>query len=192
MEIADIIKLDVLDLGYERTQDTLQLLKPYKAKLLAEKIETEEEFDAFRELGFDFFQGYFLARPKVMKGKKVPSNQLPAMKIMAALQDPQVDYDEIEQIVCMDVSLSHQLLRYINSTYLALPTRVDSIRQVTYLGIRETKRWATLIAMSGCSDRPAELLNMALVRASMCELLAEAAGSDNNVIYLPLLHFIST
>ncbi len=187
LEIADIVKLDVLDLSLEETRRHLEHLKPFRAKLLAEKIETENEFEVFRDMGFDYFQGFFLAKPRVISGKKIPSNHLVALKLITALQKPDADYHEVENIICMDASLSFQILRHINSAFIALPSRVNSIHQaIVYLGLKETKRWATLIAMSSFDERPAEILGTALVRAKTCELMAEAAGLDNLEIYFTL------
>ncbi len=187
LEIADIVKLDVLDFSLEETRQYVERLKPYKAKLLAEKIETENEFEVFRDMGFDYFQGFFLAKPRVISGKKIPSNHLVVLKLITALQKPDADYQEVEKLICMDASLSFQILRHINSAFIALPSKVNSIHQaIVYLGLKETKRLATLIAMSSFDERPSEILATALVRAKTCELLAEAAGLADQDIYFTL------
>ncbi len=181
LEIADIVKLEVMGLDDAAVREQIRLLRPYKAKLLAEKIETEEEFESLKSQGFDYFQGYFLARPKVIKGKRAPSNRLSTLRLVAKLQDLDAEIRDIERIIGQDVGLSYKILRYINSAFFSLPRKVESIRQaLVYLGLRDVKRLATLIAMASFPDRPSELVVTALFRARMCELLAEKAGNAHS------------
>ena len=177
LEIAHIVKLDVMGLSREMLEQRVAQLKPYKLKLLAEKVETHEEFELCKELGFDYFQGYFLCRPNIVEGKSLPANRLVIMRMLAALQKPDIDMEEMEQLIIQDVSLTYRLLRYINSAAFALPNKIDSVhRALLMIGTKVIKNWVSLLLMSRIDDKPMELMRTALIRARMCELLAELAG----------------
>ncbi len=177
VDIAHIIKIDVRSLDPAAINTHVQRLHVNGTRLLAEKVETQEEFDSLKAMGFDYFQGYFLERPKVISGRRTPAGRLSVMRLLAHLQQPDVDIADVERLIGQDVSLSYKLLRYINSAFFSLPKRVESIRNaVVYLGLGAIKRWVSLLAMSGMDDRPSELLVTALLRARMAELLATAAG----------------
>lgn len=182
--LATVVKLDVGALERHQLEEHVRLLRPREVKLLAEKVETQEEFETFRALGFDYFQGYFLARPALVKGKRLSSNKLAILRLFAQLQAPDVDVDQLDRIVSQDVALSHKLLRYLNSAFFSLSRKLDSIRQaVVYLGVNPLKRWLLLIAMVANRDKPEELMRIALVRARMCERLCELAGRPGRETY---------
>ena len=143
--------------------------------MLAEKIETEAQYQFYYDLGFDLFQGYYFARPHVVKGQRLSENQLVVMQLLARINDPEVDIDELSQLIAQDASLSYKLLRYINSAALNLPRTVDSISQaVVYLGLAKIRGLATLMSLTGFKDKPVELLTSALVRGHLCEYLAKS------------------
>lgn len=172
VEMADIIKLDVQELGCERLEEHLHLLKQYPLKLLAEKVETPEMFEYCSSLGFDYYQGYFLCRPRILHGKRLPANRLNAMRMMAKLQSQELDIQGLEQLISHDPALSYRMLRYINSAAFSLRKNIQSIRHaIIYLGEKEIRRWATLIALAGIDDKPDALVNTSLIRARMCDLL---------------------
>lgn len=172
IEMADIIKLDVQELGCERIEEHLHLLKRYPLKLLAEKVETPEMFEHCSTLGFDYYQGYFLCRPRIIHGKRLPANRLNAMRLMAKLQAPELDIHGLEQLISHDPALSYRMLRYINSASFSLSKSIQSIRHaIIYLGEKEIRRWATLIALAGIDDKPDALVTTSLIRARMCDLL---------------------
>ncbi len=174
VDIADIIKIDVRALTRETVSAHVKALRSSKARLLAEKVETQEEFEYYKELGFDYFQGYFFSRPKVITRHAIPANRLAILRLLGRLHDPDVAIKELEVLISQDVSLSYRLLRYINSAFFSLPRKVESLHQaIVYLGNASIKTWVTLIALSGIDDKPSELLTLALVRGKMCELLAE-------------------
>lgn len=176
IEHADIIKIDLMGIPADQLIDHINHLRDYPVKLLAEKVETLEQFEHCRDLGFDYFQGYFLSRPQVISGKEAPSSGLATVQLLAKLQDPEVTPRELESLITQDLGLSYKLLRYINSAFFALPKKIDSIRQaVVYLGNRTIKTWATLMVFCGVEDKPNDLMNTAMLRAKMCQLLAEKA-----------------
>lgn len=176
--LADIVKLDVKELGAERLAEHAQLLRRYPLKLLAEKIETPDVYEYCTRLGFDYYQGYFLCRPRLLEGKRMPANRINALRLMAGLQARNLDLAGLEKIISHDPALSYRLLRYINSASFALSSPIRSIRHaIVYLGEGEIRRWATLLALAGIDDKPDALITTSLIRARMCEMIA-ALDSD--------------
>lgn len=182
LPLASVVKVEVPALDDAGLAEHIRLLRCYDLHLLAEKVETKAEFEHLRELGFDLFQGYFFARPEVLQGQRIPDNRMATLRLLACLQKSDADIDEIESVVSQDVGLSYKLLRFINSASVGLPRKVDSIhRAVVLMGLGPLKRIATLAAMAGQSDKPSELMRVALVRARMCELLcADRVGLDGD------------
>ncbi len=177
VDVAHIVKLDVMALTVSELEEHMSLLQRHDLKMLAEKVETAEQYEQLKAMGFDYFQGYFLARPMVMKGRRTPADRTTILRLLARLNDPTADITDIEALISRDISLSYKLLRYINSALFSLPRRVDSTRTaIVLLGLVNIRRWASLIAMSGFNDKPGDLLGIALVRGRMGQNLAEAAG----------------
>ena len=175
--LADIIKIDIMQLSQEDVIEHVNILKEYKAKLLAEKIETRDEYEFCLDLGFEFFQGYFLSQPRIIKGKALPTNKLAAINLLATLQNPNAKTDELEKQISIDASISYKLLKCINSAYYSLPRKVESIKHaIVMLGRRQISSIASLLALANTEDMPVEIIHLAMVRARTCELLANAAG----------------
>ena len=184
LECAQIVRVDVRMFCGAELNEQLGFLRPYKALLLAEKVETSDESEQLRALGFDYFQGYFLSRPQTVRGKQAPTNRPGILSLVGRLQDPQIAITEIEDLIAQDVALSYRLLRYINSAFFALPKPVDSIgRAVVYVGLTQLRQWTSLLAMAGIHNKPKELMRLLLTRAKMCELLCDAAQKKDNDIY---------
>lgn len=172
-EVVNIVKIDVLALGPDDTRKQVELLRQFNVKLLAEKVETHEILAQCQALGFDYFQGYFLSRPNLVQGRRPPAIRLAVLRTLALLQDPALDFKELEKAITQDVSLSYKLLRYINSAATGMPRKIDSIHQALVIaGTSCIRSWATLIALSSIDDKPHELMIIALIRAKMCELIA--------------------
>ena len=175
--MANIIKIDIMQLSQKQLINHVNILKKFKAKLLAEKIETMEEFEFCIKLGFDYFQGYFLSKPRIIKSKSLPTNKLAVLNLLAVLQNPEVEINELEQAISFDVAMSYKILKLINSAFFNFPSQIESIKQaIVILGRRQLRSWASMMAMSKLDDRPSEMIVMAMARAKMCELLAEAGG----------------
>lgn len=173
--LADIIKVDILPMSEEEIRQQVAELKKYPVKLLAEKVETEEEFQLCKELGFDYFQGYFFSKPKIISGKELPTNHLAMLEIIAKLQSPDCDLNEIEEIISLDVGISYKLLKIINSSFYGLTTKVDSIQRVLIvLGLKALSSWITVISLSMVENKPHELISLSLLRAKMCEKISKS------------------
>ncbi|BBB26662.1 EAL and HDOD domain-containing protein [Amphritea japonica] len=174
IRMAHIVKLDILEMTDEELVRHVKILKPFGVTLLAEKIETQAEFERCHALGFKLFQGYFLCRPQLVQGKQLNSNEIVMVELMSALADPNVTPASIERIVKKDPQLTFRILRIVNSSFYNLIRKIDSLEEaIVLLGISEVKRWCALIAFSDQNGKPEELTRHTLVRARMCEILAE-------------------
>src|SRR6185295_17613956 len=127
LELTDYVKVDFRVETPETLVQQLAILKNFNVKLVAEKVETQEEFELSKKLGFDYFQGYFFCRPKSVSVTRLPSNKLSALRLAARLQDPNISLAELERLVSQDVTLSFKLLRYLNSALLHLTSRIESV-----------------------------------------------------------------
>ena len=177
VSLVDIIKIDIMQLNQNELISHVKVLKKYKALLLAEKVETMEEFEFCRELGFDYFQGYFLSRPRIIKSKKMPGNKLAVLNLLSVLNNAKADVEDLEEAISFDVSMSYKMLKLINSPFFGFSNKVDSIKHaIVILGRNQLRSWASMIAMSKLDDRPSEMIHIAMTRGKMCELLAEQAN----------------
>ncbi|MDT7713623.1 MAG: hypothetical protein QOG46_2476 [Pseudonocardiales bacterium] len=186
---VDIVKVDVLGRDFSAIEHDYRRLAAHGVTLLAEKVETREEYEHCLELGFDLFQGYFFCKPERMEARGVAPNRLSMLGLVAALQDPNIEIEQIEILVSRDVALSYRLLRYINSAFFGLRREVDSInRALMLLGVANVKRWATLSVFAGVDEKPRELIETALVRARFCELAGE--GNRDQLFTLGLFSVV--
>lgn len=174
---ADIVKLDVLALNAERLAAHVRALKPYGVELLAEKIETYEILEQCRALGFDYFQGYFLSKPRDFAGRKIRENRVTLMQLLAEIHRPNIEFREIERLIKQDPVISFKLLRLINSAAFHLVRKIRSLKEaITMLGIAQIRRWATLLSLHEGTDKPLELSATTLARAQMCYLIAKTVS----------------
>lgn len=179
VEVSRIIKIDVLSLPRERVREHVAILRDYDVQLLAEKVETHDDYEFARELGFDYFQGYFLCRPKIITGHSIPTNKLAVLRLLAKLQDPETTIKPLADLISQDISLSYKLLRSLNSAYYGLSKPIESIHHaIVYLGLQQIKRWVSLITLSSIPDKPSHLMVVATTRAKMCESLGEILGEN--------------
>lgn len=144
-----------------------------RALPLAVGLASTEEYERAKLMGFALFAGPFFASPASTEVRDVPVGALNALSAAAQVQGSGASIDELETIIDRDLGLSVKLLRYINSAYFGMRSKITSIRQaVMMLGARGVSRWAMMVALTGATTAPLELSIMALTRARMCELLA--------------------
>jgi EAL and modified HD-GYP domain-containing signal transduction protein len=178
---VDIVKVDLFGRDPGAVAEDVHRLSGRGLTLLAEKVETREEYERCLELGFDLFQGYFFCKPEKMEARGVAPSKLSMLQLVAALQNPSIEIQELETLVTRDIALSYRLLRYINSAFFGLRREVASIsRALMLLGTANVKRWATLSIFAGVDEKPRELIETALVRARFCEI---AGGGDKDQLF---------
>ena len=131
-----------------------------KARLLAEKVETHEEFRKAVEMGFEYFQGYFSSRPEIVQGKEIPSSHIGLLKTVALVNEPDFALAEVEKLISRDIGIAYKLLRYINAAFFRRLDKIQTIQQaLRILGEKETRRFVSLLALSTVAPgKPAELI----------------------------------
>jgi EAL and modified HD-GYP domain-containing signal transduction protein len=173
LDIAHIVKLDMLAISPDELEKSLKYIRRYNVKILAEKVETQDNFQLYQRLGFDYFQGYFFCKPQTIKGQRIKPAHMTILRLMSRLQDPNIEFRELEEIVAQDLSLGYKILRLVNSAHYGISTKIHSIRQaMTILGLNQLQGWLTLFLMSETENKPRGLTTLAMIRAQFCELLA--------------------
>lgn len=175
IELANIIKVDLPSVDRSTLKQHVSAMRKFNVQLLAEKVETHEDFEFCRQLGFDYYQGYFFCKPNIIAGHHNSINRLPALRLLSKLQEPNVVFEDLERIIGQDPTLSYKLMRYVNSAAHSLARRMESINQAAvFVGVQRIRTWSSIIMLASLEDKPRELIVTALVRARMCESLATA------------------
>ncbi|MBB1487892.1 EAL and HDOD domain-containing protein [Oceanospirillum sediminis] len=182
---ADIIKLDVMACSVEVLKKRVEILSRLPdITLLAEKVETWEEFEACKAMGFRLFQGYFLSKPETMKDQPKSDSKLVLTQLLAMLHQAEPDVAEIEQQISRDPQLYYRILRYINSAQFALSKNIESLRQaIVLLGFDQLRSLVSMMVLAGSSRRGPTLMPIALLRARMCECIAVKSGYETKETY---------
>ena len=185
---VDLIKIDLRAMSFDEIEQVIKDISDFpEIKLLAEKVETQEEFEKCKELGFQYFQGYFFSKPEMVKTKTLSPAQMTLAELLYETSTPEIDLPKITQIFERDVNLSYKLLRYTNSAAFKRRAEISTIKQaLVVLGKYELKKFLSLLFTASVSDeKPMELLNLAMVRARFCENLASLEGSaDSSMAFL--------
>lgn len=178
IKMADIIKFDFMQTPIDEMALIAKKLSGFNLSLLAEKVETKDEFKTALEMGFKYFQGYFFSKPEILSGKEISGNRMNLLQIMTEANKPEFEFEKLEKIIERDVAISYKLMRYINSAYYKRVHEVSSISQaIVILGEKGVRQFISLIAMSKLADdKPDELIRTSIIRAKFCELLAGSNG----------------
>jgi len=177
-QLAQLIKVDMRVTTRAEQQRLLRTYQPRGIALLAEKVETYEEFEWARTAGYDYFQGYFFARPNVIHSQQLPASKVNCLRLLSEMQQTELDFKRVEDLISGDVALTYKLLRYANS---ALFGRHDEIRSIGHalaiVGGDNIRRWVALATLPMlATDKPGELVTLSIVRARFCESLVQLAG----------------
>ncbi len=193
IEMSDIIKVDFLLTSEEQQEEIAQRYGHNKIRLLAEKVESRQEFERARRIGYKYFQGYFFSKPLLVAGKEVPGFKLNYLRVLKETSAPELDFNKLEDILLHEPSLVHKLLRFINSAQFGWDRKIESIRHaLTLLGEKEIRKWVSLVAMSNlASDKPLKLVTDAVVRGRFLEILASQLGLGHRKQELFLLGMFS-
>ena len=184
--IADIIKVDVQSTSPEERIALVKKYGPWRCRMLAEKVETREEFLAAKKAGFAYFQGYFFRRPETVKTHAVPGNQLNYIKMLQVVSKPELEPREIENAIKGEASLCYRLLRYMNSANFGFANEIHSVRHaLSMLGEREVRRWVRLVVtLAAGQNKSSDLVLSALVRGRFCELLSPKIKHGESDLFL--------
>ena len=181
LPLASVVKLDFMADSRERLKEVVSMLEKYEVELLAEKIETEEDFQDAFVMGCVYFQGYFFAKPVILERNELPAAAWSHLKIMGAIQRPEMEVDEMTEIIASDPGLTYKLLQLVNSAAFGFEKKVSSIQQaLVLLGEKELRRWLTFVILNSIrGDRPQEIMVLACTRGRFAELLACAIGREH-------------
>jgi c-di-GMP phosphodiesterase len=180
LQVCGVVKVSIAG----RTDDELRALietpLARKLELVATDVATPDELERAKELGFTRFQGDFFAKPDLTRQRRVGTGGVASLRAVAAVTAPDASFEDLERAITDDVGLSLKLLRYVNSAFFALPRTVESVREaLTLLGTATVRRWATVVALvAAADDAPDELIELALQRARMCEVLGGSRELD--------------
>jgi len=188
-DLADIIKVDVRATRIEERAGLIRRFGSPKCKMLAEKVETGQEFAQARNMGFAYFQGYFFCKPELVVGREVPANRLRHLRLLEMVCRVELDLRELETMLKQEASICYRLLRYLNSPVFGFALEIKSIRHaMAILGERELRRWIRLVITIGAAERGcSELVLTGLARARFCELLSPKLQSKNDLFLMGLL-----
>ncbi|KMT63938.1 EAL and HDOD domain-containing protein [Catenovulum maritimum] len=174
----DIIKVDFKESNDEEIKNIIKVASKYPIKLLAEKVETYEEFNHALDSGFSYFQGYFFSEPEVMQSKALAPSQMSLAELLYESSKSEMDLESIIKIFERDVTLSFKLLRYANSAAFKRRGDIETIKQgLVVLGQAELKKFlAVLFTAQVNTSKPIELIRLSMSRANFCESIANSHG----------------
>jgi len=175
---ANLFRIDVHQVNIKQLDALVKYLRRYDhLSLQAIKIENMEEYRFYCDRGFDYFQGYFLSKPREYVSRDLPANKLAILQLLAVIHKADTTANELEEHITRDVASSYKLLKLVNAPFFGVAREVDSIKHaIILLGRNEIRKWVSLLALGGLSDQPAALMEVAVLRAKICELLASRAN----------------
>jgi EAL and modified HD-GYP domain-containing signal transduction protein len=180
MSATNYVKLDLPMYKRQSLTEVVDELKNYPIKLIAEKVETEEDFEFCYSLGFDYFQGYFFAKPSVVTAKSLSPAQLVLIELSRSLSRED-EFHIIETLFKKNPELNYKLLKFMNSAAFYTSEKITSLRQsLALLGYRNLQKWVMLLLFAGEGGdfRLSPLLERAALRGRIMELLAKKISND--------------
>ncbi|MGJ8681684.1 EAL and HDOD domain-containing protein [Paraglaciecola sp.] len=178
-----VIKIDLVDVDFAKLEKAMPVLKRTKCLLLAEKVEDQDMFDKCKAMGFDLFQGYYLEKPELVKGKKIEACQQSVLNLVSELSRVDIEVEQVAELISQDAGLTLKILALTNCPLYQLVREVKSVKDaVIILGLTTVKQWAITFAFVSGSNRPAELFRIILIRAKTLGLYAERADSEQGKV----------
>ncbi|MEP2600341.1 MAG: EAL domain-containing protein, partial [Paraglaciecola sp.] len=182
LKFVDMVKINTHQGDYDKLANNVHQLIDKNVQLIADKVETQESFNIYKDIGFDYFQGYFFSRPESVSQGHLPTSKLTLVELMGASSSESFDIESINSVVEHDVGLSYMLLRFINNPMINKRYKITSLRHaLNYMGEVEIKKFIALLALTNLSDdKPIELIHLSLVRAKFCDLVGIEKNIGNN------------
>jgi c-di-GMP phosphodiesterase len=184
VSLADYVKVDVRLAHPQALRGLVEGLRHLAKPVLAEKIESEQEFRDFRKWGCELFQGYFLHKPEVLTGKRIPSNRLSILALLSECADPNCSIPAVAAAIGRDAALTFGVLKLANSALFGRRDIRTLEGAVVALGIDRVYRWSMLMVLAEINDGPSGYLEFALQRARACELTAAVHHDPRYEAYL--------
>ncbi len=178
---VDILKFELMNVNRDQLVAQVERAKQFPIKLLAEKVETQEEFDWCKDLGFDYFQGYFLCKPVIVSERRLTTSAVAIVHILAEINMPDVQIESLESLVLRDVTLSYKILRLINSAAFGMKSEIRTLKQaLSILGLRKLRSLLSIMLLDHTDNKPIELMAIAAVRGKMCEEILHMTGANDS------------
>ncbi|MFA0085829.1 EAL and HDOD domain-containing protein [Vibrio sp. 10N.261.51.F12] len=176
---TSIIKIDIRQYPLDKAKALINKLHAHDIIFLAEKVETYEEFELAKSVGFTQFQGYFFSKPQLIRRKQIKPSFPTVVQLCKEISNPNIDYDELERLFSLDVTLSYKLLTFVNSSYL-IRAEIKSFKQaLVYLGDDRLRKFISLVAITSTQDdKPDSLYSLSIQRARFCELILQDMNSN--------------
>lgn len=192
-DYVNIIKVDFMKTTDADRYRIVNNLKKRNLTFLAEKVETEAEFDSATSMGYTLFQGYFFSKPVIIDGKDITPSKYAQFQLLLELAQPEPDLNLLSKILGQDLSLSYKVLRLVNSAVFRRTSEIKSIKHaLVLLGLRELQRWLSFVIVQNLgTDQPEELVWIVLIRAKFCEAIAHLTGNSNRESEIFLLGLFS-
>jgi c-di-GMP-related signal transduction protein len=177
LELASLIKIEIQQAPQSQQEHMVRTCHARGLEVVAERVDTYEQFESACNAGYDYFQGYFFARPTVLRGHQIQPVKLTYLRLLREAQEPELDFDRLTTLISEDVALSYKLTRYASSALFARRGQIRSVRHgLVSLGEENIRRWLPLVMLSRLAeDKPRELITCSLVRARFCESMAKIA-----------------
>lgn len=193
MELADIIKVDFRHTESQYQEQIAARARTMGVKAVAEKVETEPEFDQAKAYGYDYFQGYFFCKPTIITGRDIPAWKMQSLQLLKEAQARHIEFKTVAEIIRQEISLTYKLLRYINSPFFGVRVKIDSVNQaLVMLGEENVRKWLSMVAMANLArEGTAELSRNSFIRATLCESLGTEAGLGARVTDLFMVGLFS-
>lgn len=183
-KLAEIIVINIDELQAAQISQHLSTLKKQHPLVLADHVNSHEQYESCHRLGADYIQGYFLNRPRIVRGESLSSSQLNVINLLSTLHNPNTDTASVVDIISKDVALSYKLLQLMNTPLFRRSSKIESIQHaIVMLGRKQLTSWASMLALSDMDNKPREQLRISMIRARSCELLAERAGLNNQDVF---------
>lgn len=182
VDLADIIKIDFKLSAPGDRQQAVPKFAPLGIRLLAEKVETREEFAEAHSSGYEYFQGYFFCKPQIVPSQHIPAFKAHYLQVLQAINKPELDRNELVTLIDREVSLCYKLLRFVNSPLFGFQREISSTgHALALLGDQQARKWASVAAVLGIAgNQRSELVLTSLTRGRSCELLAANRGPDSD------------
>jgi c-di-GMP-related signal transduction protein len=181
LKLADIVKVDFFISDVQERKRMADAFIPLGVKMLAEKVETQEEYTQALEMGYHYFQGYFFSKPVILSKKDIPGIKINQLRMLQMINEDEMDFHGLSDLIQNEMSVAYKLLKLVNSAAFGLRNRVEDIKQsLNILGEKGIRKWASILLMAGLGeDKPKELVVTSLVRAKFCELLSVLPKWEN-------------
>lgn len=183
VDVCDIIKYDFLNTDIKKIIIDSQIAQRKGKTILAEKVETKEEFEMAKRIGFTLFQGYFFEKPKITSSSNDKVRPIQYTSVIAELNKEEPSFDILADIIIKDVNLSYRLMRMMSLRNIEI--NKESIKKsLTYMGLKGIERWINIVLVQTLGKNcPRELVKISLIRASFAERIALNLPKYENLCY---------